>query len=243
MRRGGFTLLEAMVALGVILLLVGAMTSVVRDVARARDRARLEGMRMQGVNAAFELLGSAADTCFAGDGESGIQGDAVNIRLTRSGVQARRLFGAGDDASPLTDRESFQLGLEGRDLVVGEQESGPSSVLIADLAAIRFRYFNGSDWLDSWNSNERGLPHSIELSIWTTPWPEGVVPEWMPQEEIEVAEDAQQPSAEAVVAEFDSTYPPPQKQRIVAIFDPAAPGDGIDGFSTVTEDAPGDFSP
>ena len=243
MRRRGFTLLEALIALGVILLLMGVVTQVVQDVANARDRSRRDGLRLQGVSTAFELLGTAADTCFTGNGQTGIEGGPVNLRITRSGVQARRLLGNDEQTSPLSDRELFQLGLDGEDLFVGTDDSSTRSVLLEDLTAIRFRYFDGTGWLESWNSSTQGLPHAIELSIWTTPWPEGMTPAWMPQEETEPTEDAPSLEEEPFLAEFEPTFPPPEKQRVVAIFDPASSSGGIDGFSTGEGDVSGDFSP
>ena len=243
-RRSGFTLLEAMVALGVILLLVGVMTSVVGDVARSRDRSIEEGIQLQGAMGAFELLGSAADTCFAGASEDqfAIQGGPLNLRITRSGVHARRLRNQDGATSVLGDRERFELGLDGRDLFVSGEESNARSILMVDLVAIRFRYFDGESWMNTWDSSIDGLPRAIELSIWSDPWPEGREPSWMPKEDPEFVESEVSEDLESTVA-FDEEIPSPQRQRIVAIFDSASHDAPIDAVSTTKDDSFGDFSP
>lgn len=243
-RRSGFTLLEAMVALGVILLLVGVMTSVVGNVARSRDRSIAQGIQLQGAMGAFELLGSAADTCFAGGAEdqSAIQGGPLNLRITRSGVPARRLRSQDGAASVLGDRERFELGLDGRDLFVSAEESNAKSILMVDLVAIRFRYFDGESWMNTWDSSIDGLPRAIELSIWSDPWPEGREPSWMPKEDTELLESEVSQDLE-ITASFDEEIPSPQKQRIVAIFDSVSHTPAIDVVSTTEDDSFGDFSP
>lgn len=242
MRRRAFTLLEALIALGIILLLVGTMTSVISNVANSRERTRERSVRQLGATAAFELLSSAADTCLAddGNGSAGIDGEPLRLRITRSGVAARRLLQGEGAASPLTDHDYFELALEGRNLVVHGEDSDQRSTLIANLVALRFRYHDGEEWLEQWDSSLEGLPRAIEMSIWTTPWPAGEQPSWMPEEDSDDTEEAEEVTFEAEIA---GDLPPPDKQRIVAIFDPATSNPAIDGLSTGEEDVFEDFEP
>ena len=242
MTRRAFTLLEALIALGIILLLVGTMTSVISNVANSRDRMRERSVSQLGATAAFELLSSAADTCLAddGNGSAGIEGGPLRLRITRSGVAARRLFQGVGAASPLADHDHFELGLEGRDLVVNGEDPDQRSTLIANLVAIRFRYHDGEEWLEQWDSSLEGLPRAIQMSIWTTPWPAGEQPSWMPEEGKDDMEEAEEAP---LVAESTGDLPPPDKQRIVAIFDPATNSPAIDGLSTAEDDLFEDFEP
>ena len=241
MRSRGFTLLEALVAVGVILLLVVAMTSVISDIADARERTRSRGDRQQGTTAAFELLSRAADTCLTIDenGSAGIQGGPLQLSITRSEVAARRLNQTEGAKSPLGDRQKLELGIEGQELVVNGEEPNTRSALIKDVFAIRFRYHDGEGWLGRWDSSISGLPRAIELSIWMAPWPEGQWPSWLPQEGTEESEDFNVTEDVPVVAEEVDSFgetPPPDMQRIVAIFDPAGIGEAIDVISTESED-------
>ena len=38
-----------------------------------------------------------------------------------------------------------------------------------EVAAIEFRYFDGTDWLTEWDSTEQGLPVAVEILLWIQP--------------------------------------------------------------------------
>jgi hypothetical protein len=112
--------------------------------------------------------------------------------------------------------------------------------LITNLVAIRFRYHDGEEWLEQWDSSVEGLPRAIEMSIWTTPWPAGEQPSWMPEEG---RDEMEEPEEATLDAESADDLPTPDKQRIVAIFDPGTSNPAIDGLSTAEGDLFEDFEP
>ncbi len=57
--------------------------------------------------------------------------------------------------------------------------SGPA-LLTAQVQYLRFRYWDGSAWQDSWSAS--GLPRGIEVSLGAEPLPEGATPDDYPSE-------------------------------------------------------------
>ncbi|MCH2160878.1 MAG: hypothetical protein MK085_03280 [Phycisphaerales bacterium] len=259
----GFTLLEVMLALAILIALLTVMTSVVGGVAMSRERTSERTARDQGITTAFELFAAAVDTCVAADGmgDAGVDGNLLRLRLISSRVPARRLGSNVSGNSPLSDRDAIEFNLDGRRLVLRDVQGGRQSVLVENVVAIRFRYHDGEEWLEQWNSATSGLPRAIELAIWTRDWPDGDVPAWMPEEleedpllaEGEYEEllmaDAFDPLGEpaefsGVALESDDPFlPAPDRQCIVAVFNPVSPGgeagsDQVDDYEFSEFDLP-----
>ena len=183
MRVRGFTILEVMLSLAILIALLVVMSNVVGGVAKSRQRTSEQSARNQGVTAAFEQLAAALDTCVASDGAmgSGIRGDLTSLRLVTSRVPARRLEPESNAGSPLADRDVIEFQIDGRDLVLWDRDLQRPSILVEDVTAVRFRYHDGENWLDNWDSSVRGLPRAVELAVWTGSWPEGDSAAWMPE--------------------------------------------------------------
>ena len=44
---------------------------------------------------------------------------------------------------------------------------GSEELLAPEVTDIQFRYFNGTEWLDQWDSTElNGLPMAVEVTVW-----------------------------------------------------------------------------
>lgn len=252
--RVGFTLLETLLAIGLVAALLAVAVRLVEDVSSARDRVAASLRRTEGLTLAIDLLADrlATATATAVDGGAGIEGDALSCRVTGAGVASIRLT-PGSRRSPLLDRSTLELAWRGDGLALRDDE-GDWSTAAEGLAAIRFRYHDGEDWRDSWDGARDGLPVAVELSIWTTPWPDGLVAAWMPPPEDEagiddlddlsIADDGSFDSslfddlegfAPPPVAAEDDEVPPADRRRVMAILDPVAPSDVADGG---TEAAP-----
>lgn len=230
----GFTLLEVLLALAIIILLFATMTRVFDDLVDARTRVRRSMIRTEGIAAALELLARSADAAVATglDGEAGITGDATSIRIARSGVATTRL-GDLTGISPVQDRHAVELTFRDGELVVRDEDDGGTETLVTELFAIRFRYHDGRDWSASWNSDSSGLPVAIECSIWTTPWPDAAWPAWIPEPELDDdptidRSDARldvglDESIEAfeigTILDADDSLPVPDHVRVVSILD------------------------
>ena len=231
----GFTLLEVLLALGIIILLLATMTRVFDDLVEARTRVRRSMLRTEGIAAALELLTRSADSAVATglDGEAGVTGDSVSIRIARSGVATTRLGDPTTGISPVQDRHAVELAFRDGEIVVRDEDDGVSETLVTGLFAIRLRYHDGRDWADSWDSDASGLPVAIECAIWTAPWPDAAWPAWIPEPEI----DDEPPAAEDDVAlgsdlgdsleeieigtilESDDPLPVPDHVRVISILD------------------------
>lgn len=242
-RPSAFTLLETLLSLAMVVTLLLVMTTVFDDLVDARQRIQRGAMVVEGATSALELLARAADTVVATDGagDAGVVGDATSLLVTRSGVATSRLSRGDTEVSPLFDKHAIELAFRGGGLEVRDGDGGAWSTLVPDVFAIRFQYHDGTAWSDSWNSGAAGLPVAIECAIWTTPWPEGLRPEWMPdvdqdgEDELD-AESGGAFSDDAFAAEFGSDaedpfsgsptllttgdpMPRPDHVRVVAILD------------------------
>ena len=231
----GFTLLEVLLALGIIILLLATMTRVFDDLVEARTRVRRSMLRTEGIAAALELLTRSADAAVATglDGEAGVTGDSVSIRIARSGVATTRLGDQAKGISPVQDRHAVELAFRDGSIVVRDEDDGATETLVTGLFAIRFRYHDGRDWADSWNSDASGLPVAIECSIWTAPWPDAAWPAWIPEPEIEDEppvddgdaalgidlDDSFEEFEIGTILESDDPLPVPDHVRVISILD------------------------
>ena len=232
-----FTLLEALLAIALVGAILVVAIRLLDDVSRARARVEASLRRIEGVTLAIDLLADrlATATATAVDGGAGITGDELSCRVTGCGVASIRLDSTSR-RSPLLDRSTLELGWRDGGLSLRDDE-GPWSLLAGDLAAIRFRYHDGQDWRDAWNSDQDGLPVAIEIEVWSTPWPDGLVAAWMPTP-IDPAEAAMDDfgnedfdeSMFDELDEFEGFAPPmpaeedeipvPDRRRVIAILDP-----------------------
>jgi len=245
MSRRGFTLLEVLIALGMILALMSVMMSVTSSIREGKQRLQVSMSTEYGAMVAFELLESASDTCIALDsyGQSGIVGDATELVVSSSSLAIGDMASEDSGVSPLFDLDRIRFSLRDTDLMIGNDESG-QEILVPSVTAIRFMYFDGTDWQSSWDSGRDGLPHAVELAIWTSPWPEGIYPSWMPEvenleegegsEDFFIAEDtlAGLDDFERDISFAEEDEPLPDYRRTVAVFAPSS----SDGDSFVLEE-------
>ncbi len=245
----GFTLLEVLLALGIIVLLFAAMTTVFDDLVDARTRVDRSMARTEGVVAALELLARSADSVVTTGlaGEAGVVGDATSIRIVRSGVATVRLADESSSISPIQDRHAVELAFRDGGLVVRDEDDGDTRTLVDGIFAIRFRYHDGRAWSASWNSDDSGLPVALECSIWTTPWPDAAWPAWIPEPEMErgsavgseldASSDLEAVLVEAEIGELlgiDDPLPAAEHVRVISILD-AVP---VARLGTTAEDRP-----
>ena len=239
-RRSAFTLLETLLAIALLGAVLAVAIRLVEDVAAARSRVESSLRRTEGVTLAIDLLADrfAAATAIAVDGGVGISGDSISCRVTGGGVASIRLA-PESRRSPLLDRSTLEVAWRDGGLAIRDDE-GPWSSLATDLAAIRLRYHDGEDWRDAWDGGRDGLPVAVELSIWTTPWPDGQVAAWMPTIDDESASFDDDPFDSEMFDDLEGFAPPPMpaeedeiptadRRRVVAILDPVPPASTEEG--------------
>ena len=184
-RRRGFTLIEVLVALGITLVLVSSLSLFVSQVSGTRTRVRDRSMREAAATTVLDALDDALGTCIArrSDGTSGITGDEGSISIAFDTATVQRAFGASPEQV-----------LSPGDLVAIEFSPGSGGFSLARdgdsmreldprFFATRFRYHDGLAWRSRWDALQMGgLPHAVECSIWFEPWPDGIVPDWFPED-------------------------------------------------------------
>ena len=84
--RRGFTLLETLLAVGLVGAVLAVAVTLLGDVSAARDRIERRLRRAEGATLALDLLADrvATATLTAIDGGTGIAGDPTSLRITGS---------------------------------------------------------------------------------------------------------------------------------------------------------------
>jgi prepilin-type N-terminal cleavage/methylation domain-containing protein len=176
MRRRGFSLLEVLVAIALIIALLGAMFSFLWDVLSARARILDETGRRRAAATLLERLERDLMTSLVGDRVSGggVYGRETSLRLLSRSVPARL---AVDDPTrafadlELTEYRFRQNAVEARRSVVtpGDRRParGPFEPLGGPIHEVRFRYHDGTAWRSSFDSLRADrLPAAVEIAIW-----------------------------------------------------------------------------
>ncbi|KAA0134502.1 prepilin-type N-terminal cleavage/methylation domain-containing protein [Gimesia chilikensis] len=108
-------------------------------------------------NVRSDLLSVSYFLAVAGAG--GLQGAA--------GDQFRNTSGGGEDVQGVArlegDRLSMSMADQAADL---EQMASQSELLAPEISSLQFQYFDGTDWLELWDSTEYGtVPQAIRVTI------------------------------------------------------------------------------
>lgn len=163
----GFTLMEAIVAVGMIMLLAGALALFVNDLGTTRAHVMRGTDRTRSAEAIFGAIESALQTAVVDGGArgAGVAGTDTELRVLSSRTDA-----AGGDAEEIA-RAAFaplvvtQVQQNGSGVSIGR--GGVATILPAEIGAVQLRYFDGEAWGDSFDSLAAGrLPTMVEVSIW-----------------------------------------------------------------------------
>ena len=162
-----FTLLEALIAVGMMVLLLGALAMFVEDLSRTRQFVARTAAETRSADALFGALEAALQTAVVDGGNrgAGVTGTDRSIRVLSSRTDA----GSGSVAelaraafSPLS---ATQVDQNGANITIGR--GGVSSTLPATVRAMRVRYWYDGGWGDSFDSLNAGtLPAVVEVGLW-----------------------------------------------------------------------------
>ena len=162
-----FTLLEALIAVGMMVLLLGALAMFVEDLSRTRQFVARTAAETRSADALFGALEAALQTAVVDGGNrgAGVTGTDRSFRVLSSRTDA----GSGSVAelaraafSPLS---ATQVDQNGANITIGR--SGVSSTLPATVRAMRVRYWYDGGWGDSFDSLNAGtLPAVVEVGLW-----------------------------------------------------------------------------
>lgn len=161
MSRRGFTLIEVLAAIALLLVLSGSLVSFGAALADRSAWTQRTAEDVRACTVMFDQIASALRTCEVGGGSAGpgVQGDAASLTvLCRTepgeGADLARLRLRYEDGSVL-----FAFGPAG-----GE---ATEEVLTERVEAVRVRYHDGRGWQESFDSGEDDrLPLAVEVSIW-----------------------------------------------------------------------------
>ncbi|MHC4217414.1 MAG: type II secretion system protein GspJ [Planctomycetota bacterium] len=241
MRRRAFSLLEVLVAIGLVILLFGSMFTFMYDTLSARGRALEHAGRQLAAVTLIERAELDLMSCIVGDRVygAGVEGDNTSLRTLTRGL-ATHLAGRGTgdpvvfgDLQQVEYRFEEDRGrIEARRRPAGVR--GPDRTPFAPLGGtvykVRFRYHDGSVWRDSYDSMAEGrLPEAVEIAVWFHPWPG----EQRPEEEDPALEIPERLTFDATAGFDEAAYaresdlelfdePEPDRIRVIVVPDASA---------------------
>jgi type II secretion system protein J len=195
MKRRGFTLLELSVATAIFAIVIAATYSLFDSARGISTRAELRAQLFQSGRAALQaveddlrgavLLSSAYDTGFIGTNGGSDKEPQDKLEF----VSVNRYSGAAYDVNQPEvvrgidiSKVSYMIEADEKRKPHGLLRERPLELLppngpvhrdedvtgIADnVVFINFRYFDGSQWLDSWDSTQtRNLPKAVEVTVY-----------------------------------------------------------------------------
>lgn len=171
MTRRGFTLAETLLALGLVLLLFGAMYSFSSEVASSRKRIDTDTNSQRGLTDVLDSIERACLTSIAGDSSlgPGVSGtDATLSIISRSGSQLVRESWKLDEGTGqlMVARAPVELDPSPQ-TARGDGNAGAPEVWATGIGSLKIRYHTKGQWLESFDSLNVGvLPEAIEVTLW-----------------------------------------------------------------------------
>ena len=237
--RRGFTLLEVLLALGLIAMLSGGVFAFLWQLTLQKSMLVEGALEGQAADAIIERLEEDLTGAVAADssGVAGIVGTQSTLRVLYRSVTLP--IKDEDRAWAKGDLQGSEFSLEGGVLKAARWDAhrvktaGAAEPVPGTIGALKFRYYDGGSWVDSFDSKESGtLPVAIEVSIWLGPGRS------IPSEPAAADQDARKSSpdrkpdsagAEPAKAKTETTSttrsssrsdtPPPDRVRVIVVPD------------------------
>ncbi len=187
-RRGGFTLVELVVATVMIAILVTSTYVAVSSTVRARSSGEARVQAMSRASAAAEVIArDLRSTLRAADlveskvlitraGAAGRGQDGLLI-FTHAGEPVRAFSAQAEGAEVEAQyrleagARAGQLALWGRRQAVPDEypdAGGVARVMVDGVTALTFDAYDGEAWRDAWDSDSDGLPHAVRVVVTAT---------------------------------------------------------------------------
>lgn len=188
-RRGGFTLLELIVATTVTVLVTGSTLLLVRNLTAAQMRVDGQSELQQEARAAAHAIATALRNAYrppAGEqrdvqdwpllvGEAGFRGDLAEDTLRLLSVSHRTVR----REEPESDVREIEFGLaevEGRRFPVLTRRTDPALLepddrggvlerLAHNIVSLEIAYYDGLAWRQDWHSHDDGWPLAVRISL------------------------------------------------------------------------------
>lgn len=154
----GFTLLEVLLAIGIFVAVLAALTRFTESVATGRARVMERAERQQVVDVLIDRLDQVLTTGVSSHrGMPGLSGD--NSQVVSSIAQDR------PDVAPLAARRDLSMVFNRTEGVVMFNDGQQMS-----LGDLRLRYLVDDAWVDEFDSAQQGgLPRAIAVEAWFEP--------------------------------------------------------------------------
>jgi type II secretory pathway pseudopilin PulG len=203
-RRGAFTLVEVILAIAIASAILFVLVYFYQQSAELRTQLLAEADRVSSVRLLLNRLEAELQgvpgRCFY---TPPLRGDASSIQFIKTELPSRAAWqtGAfGRSTSPETDLRLVKYFISGdstnvtglfrsEEPMVTRKAAAQSQVMIelpgatnrpappltSDLKYLRFRYWDGTFWQDSWNLEQ--MPLGVEVTLAAEPVPEDLAPE------------------------------------------------------------------
>ncbi len=168
------TLLEVMLALGLLLVLSAGVMGFFFQITARRDQLVRLASQQRDISLLFDRVESSlfAAVAVSPDGSAGIKGDATSLTITTRGV----VPALGEEAG-LVDACATTFAFSERAAECSQSVTGTggasgsvSEPVLRLVERMRFRYADGKKWSSIFDSIEAGgLPVAIEVSVWFEP--------------------------------------------------------------------------
>ncbi|MCL4222515.1 MAG: prepilin-type N-terminal cleavage/methylation domain-containing protein [Phycisphaerales bacterium] len=171
--RRAFSLLEVMLAIGIVLVLSGVVYTFLFDLMDSRDRVVRYGDQSRVGVGMIETIERDLMTTLAGGTRfgPGLRGSPTSMTLLSRGVtlpienDSQTVLGDMQGVRFEWERSSRQLRASRWDVLSGE--SAMSEVISDQVEYLQFRYYDGRQWSGSFDSGSAGrLPVAIEVAVW-----------------------------------------------------------------------------
>lgn len=160
----GFSLLEAIVGIGIATALLGALALFTVNLGDARERLSRTSREIECVEAVFSAVERGCATMVVDGAElgAGIEGNESGVRIVRSAV------GLGNDGrAPFSELTATTVAFDAAMARIAVTRGGSRDVLGAPVRAMRVRYLTERGWQSAFSSADDGaFPVGIEISVW-----------------------------------------------------------------------------
>ncbi len=212
-----FTLLELLLAIGLLALLLGAVGQYAFDVLERRQHLASAMQRLRIADTLIDGVEEASLTCIASgpNNQPGIRGSSSELRIS-----ARSSWFAPEATlGPVTFACRFDEAPRSLTIERASGEERFDEISDGLVTRVRFRYWNGRSWHADFDSAQTGLPGAIEVAIWFDPPSANGTGPSEPSEDSNADPEDGGPSGFDDAPPAEMSWPAPDRVRVIAIPD------------------------